>query len=140
MDPATGALTLLGAAISLAKGIERFRNARKQPKECSALFAAAADLKTTLEKCHAFATSAKHIEDRFNAFDFRQHATAANDRLHDLEKSLQQGSSPNGLASLRELKAFWTSLVQGKERVNWCRDELQRITNALNTSLAAVTA
>ena len=141
MDPATGALTLLGAAISLAKGIERIRGARKYPQECSGIFAETADLKCTLERCYALADSAKDSKDHAKSFDhLRQHATAAIARLQELESSLAKHSSQTGLASAKELRAFWTALVHGKERVTRCRDELRRIGDALSNSIALFTA
>jgi hypothetical protein len=140
MDPATSALTLFGAALSTIKILERLRDARDYPKECSAIFAEASDLKSTLQRCLLVVQHDKSIAARFEAFGFTDLARAANDELLALSEQLRAGTFPAGVGSVKELRAFWTAIVRGKDRASASRDQLQRINAKITTSLAALTA
>lgn len=117
MDPATGTLTLVGAAVSTIKVLERERDARKYPKECSTIFAEVTDLKHTLHRCLATAESDKSISVRFNAFGFTELVTTANDKLQALSDQLRAGTAPNGLGSVKELLDCGCARQRSSQRI-----------------------
>ena len=133
MDPASSTLTFLGAGITLAKGIERIREARKYPKECSRLFNETVALKYALGKCYALAESVNNDEESCKQFRILEHATAARNSLQERQNLLMKDSSSNR-------SSFWTALVRDKQRVTWRQEELRRIRDALNISLAVFAA
>lgn len=135
MDPASSALTLFAAAISVAKGIDKIRVARKHPKKCKELWAEIGDLVVELRLGDDLTRGNENVADQCRKLGIFQKVEAAKTILDDLKEAMEKSSQPVGLTSTDGMKAFWNALVHGKEKVDWCRDELRKIREGLSLTL-----
>lgn len=135
MEAVTGAITLFGAAVKVARGVQQLQDVRKLPSEFSSLLAELADLEHALTECHNSLQTNSCLRDRS---DLLQLGKTAMLKLEELAKSLAANTRPNGFRSTKEIQAFWTGLVHGKNRISRCRDELRDIRLGLAASLQVV--
>lgn len=140
MDPATGAITLVGATVSLAKCVEKFRQARDYPKVLSSVLAEIADLQIPLTDCDGIIKDNKHLLGRFKSSGLEYHLETAKQKLEELEKTLNSYTASIGLAPAQKIETFWTALIRGKSRVDRCRDDFRKIREGLAISLQTLTA
>lgn len=140
MDPASSALTLFAAAISVAKGIEKVRGARKHPKKCKELWAEIGDLVVELKLGDDLTRGNKDIEDHCKQIGIFQKVEAAKKILDELKDEMDKAATPISLTSADGMKAFWSAVVHGKNKVDWCRDELRKIREGLSFSLQSLQA
>lgn len=140
MEPASAALTLWAAAISVAKGIDKIRVVRKHPKKCKELWAEIGDLVVELKLGDDLTRGNKDVEDQCRKLGVFQKVEAAKAILDELKEAMEKASSPIGLTSTEGMKAFCNAYVHGKNKVDWCRDELRKIREGLSFSLQSLQA
>ncbi|KAK5121753.1 hypothetical protein LTR85_004628 [Meristemomyces frigidus] len=143
MDPlsiSTAVLTVFGAAVEVAKSLEHLRSVHKLPAEFTSLLAKVADLQYVLHPCDEFCKANKHLEKKIRETGLLSHGTSAKAKLEHLANSVAKHVTPNGLASPKELKAFWAGLVHGKSQLSRHRDELRDIRLGLAATLQVLTS
>ena len=156
MDPLSivaSSVTVLQAAVHVSRAVEKLQSTYKLPTEFSSLFAEISDLHHQLLHCcvlvetHGSASttpfSAEAFSERLRSSSLYQYVNCAKRRLAELRDLVEthcgcKHASP--LSGARELKAFWTSLVHGKSRLNGFRDDFRDLRLGLASSLQIFTS
>lgn len=136
-------VTVVAAAITTARTIEKLKEFKKLPAEFTSLLAEITDLQKVLEQCgklHSKKLDSKHVSLSHVQSDKSDELLRAVEKAKNKLLELQALVSPSAASPEPDRRMLWTLVVHGKSRVNRYREDLRDIRLGLSAAMGMLTS